>query len=213
MESRPAPFSGAPITSRAPLCRVTAPRLARPSRLPTTSSMKKATRRRSVNAPARMPVAIKRRSLRHSVSMPHASAALHRRAAKLTRARPQRALPMRLIEARPRLFTCIAIGIVLAFVQPHDWRLATRLLIAWNGAVILYSILSARMMMRADELSIRRRAQLTDDGKYAFLGLSVLAAIASFAAIVLELSSVKDLTGSDKALHAALVVTTIVSSC
>ena len=130
----------------------------------------------------------------------------------MTRARPQRALPMRLIEARPQLFTCIAIGIVLAFVQPHDWRLATRLLIAWNGAVILYLILGARMMMRADELSIRRRAQLTDDGKYAFLGLSVLAAIASFAAIVLELSSVKDLTGSDKALHAALVVTTIVSS-
>jgi uncharacterized membrane protein len=124
----------------------------------------------------------------------------------------ERALPLRLIQARPRLFVCIALGIVTGLILPHDWRLAARLLIAWNGAIILYLILGARMMMQADRLSIRRRAQLTDDGKYAFLGLSILAAIASFAAIVFELSGVKDLTGSDKVAHIALVVTTIVSS-
>jgi uncharacterized membrane protein len=119
---------------------------------------------------------------------------------------------MRLIQARPRLFLCIAIGVVVALVQPHDWRLATRLLIAWNGAVILYLILGAQMIMRADKLSIQRRAKLTDDGKYAFLVLSILAAGASFAAIVFELAGVKDFTGSDKAAHIALVATTIVSS-
>jgi uncharacterized membrane protein len=119
---------------------------------------------------------------------------------------------VRLIQARPRLFVCIAIGILLALIQPHDWQLATRLLIAWNGAVILYLVLGAHMMMRADKLSIRRRAQLTDDGKYAFLGLSILAAIASFTAIVLELAGVKDLSGLDKAAHIALVATTIISS-
>ena len=130
----------------------------------------------------------------------------------MTRARSKRALPMRLIEARPRLFTCLAIGIVLALVQSHEWRLATRLLIAWNFAVVFYLILGARMMMHADQLSIRRRAQLTDDGKYAFLGLSILAATASFAAIVFELAGAKDLTGSNKALHIVLVATTIISS-
>jgi uncharacterized membrane protein len=130
----------------------------------------------------------------------------------LTRAPAQRTLPLRILEARPRLFICLAIGIVVALIQPHDWQLATRLLVAWNGAVILYLILGARMMMQADKVSIRRRAQLTDDGKYAFLGLSILAAIASFAAIVSELAQVKDLTGSDKAAHIVLVVTTIVSS-
>jgi uncharacterized membrane protein len=130
----------------------------------------------------------------------------------LSRAHSGRALPVRLIQARPRLFMCIAIGIVLALAQPHEWRLATRLLIAWNGAVILYLTLGAQMIMRADKLSIRRRAQLTDDGRYAFLGLSILAAIASFAAIVFELTSVKDLTGSDKTAHIVLVATTIVSA-
>jgi uncharacterized membrane protein len=119
---------------------------------------------------------------------------------------------MRLIQARPRLFLCIAIGIVLGLIQPHDWRLATRLLIAWNGAIVLYLVLGANMMMRADKLSIRRRAQLTDDGKYAFLGFSILAAIASLTAIVLELAGVKDLSGSNKAAHIALVATTIISS-
>ena len=130
----------------------------------------------------------------------------------MSRARAERPLPLRVIQARPRLFICIAIGIVVALIQPHDWRLATRLLVAWNGAIILYLILGARMMMQADKLSIRRRAQLTDDGKYAFLALSIIAAIASFAAIVLELTGVKDLAGSDKAAPIALVVITIVSS-
>jgi uncharacterized membrane protein len=119
---------------------------------------------------------------------------------------------MRLIQARPRLFLCIAIGVVLGLIQPHDWRLATRLLIAWNGAIVLYLVLGANMMMRADKLSIRRRAQLTDDGKYAFLALSILAAIASLTAIVLELAGVKDLSGSNKAAHIALVATTIITS-
>ena len=66
--------------------------------------------------------------------------------------------------------------------------------------------------MRADELSIRRRAQLTDDGKYAFLGLSILAASASVAAIVFELATVKDLTGLNKAVHVGLVAITIITS-
>jgi uncharacterized membrane protein len=130
----------------------------------------------------------------------------------LTRARSKRALPLRIVEARPRLFICLAIGVVVTLIQPHDWQQATRLLVAWNCAVILYLVLGARMMMQADNLSIRRRAQLTDDGKYAFLALSIFAAIASFAAIVFELSGAKDLTSSDKAAHTALVATTIVSS-
>ena len=91
----------------------------------------------------------------------------------MSRARGTRALPLRIIEARPRLFICLAIGVVVGLIQPHDWRLATRVLIAWNCAVILYLLLGAHMMMQADKLSIRRRAQLTDDGKYAFLALSV----------------------------------------
>jgi uncharacterized membrane protein len=95
---------------------------------------------------------------------------------------------------------------------PHDWRLLTRTLIAWNAAIVLYLILGARMMMQADNVSIRRRARMTDDGKYAFLGLSILAAIASLAAIIFELAGVKDLSGSDKSLHVALVATTIISS-
>ena len=130
----------------------------------------------------------------------------------MSRARAQRALPLRVIQARPRLFVCIAIGILVALIQPQDWRLATRLLIAWNGAVVLYLILGARMMMQADKLSIRRRAQLTDDGKYAFLALSIIAAIASFAAIVLELAGAKDLAGFDKTANIILVGGTIVTS-
>ncbi|GAC1334031.1 MAG: DUF1345 domain-containing protein [Beijerinckiaceae bacterium] len=122
------------------------------------------------------------------------------------------ALSMRLIKARPRLFISVAVGVAAAFVLPADWRLATRLLIAWNAFALLYLALGGLMMRHGDNLSIRRRAQQTDDGRYAFLGLSIIAAIASVGAIVFELAGVKDLVGMSKAAHIALVVVTIVSS-
>jgi len=59
---------------------------------------------------------------------------------------------------------------------------------------------------------MRHRAQLQDDGKYAILGLTVIAAIASLVAIACELSVVKDLHGWTRGAHIGLAGITVLSS-
>ncbi len=59
---------------------------------------------------------------------------------------------------------------------------------------------------------MRHRAQLQDDGKYAILCLTVVAAVASLAAIGGELSVVKDLHGWVRGAHVALSGLTVLSS-
>ena len=80
----------------------------------------------------------------------------------------------------------------------------TRWLIAWNvGAVALRGARGA-MMIRSSREHMRHRAQLQDDGKYAILALTVIAAIASLVAIACELAVVKDLHGWTRGAHVAL---------
>ncbi len=123
-----------------------------------------------------------------------------------------RLLPLRQIYARPRLFICIALGILCFFVMPEAWRLVTRLLLSWNlaTAVFLVSILS--MMSKASHHTIRRNAALHDEGQYVILGLAVLAALASTGAIVVQFGLVKDSIGALKVMHIALAFGTIVTA-
>jgi uncharacterized membrane protein len=98
--------------------------------------------------------------------------------------------PIRIIRARPRLFTSLVLGLAvflaLLFV---DLRLASRLLIAWDVAVGLYLALAFHMMAAADVHRMRRRARLQDEGQFMVLVLTAVAALASLAAIFAFLSS------------------------
>ena len=76
----------------------------------------------------------------------------------------------------------------------------------------LYVVLAAVMMIRSSREHMRHRAQLQDDGQYAILGLTVIAAIASLAAIAGELAVVKDLHGWQRGAHIALAGITVLSS-
>ena len=118
----------------------------------------------------------------------------------------------RLVVGRPRL----VIGIVLALVSyplmPRDWLHETRLLIAWNIGTLAYVGLNMIAISRATAKSIRWRARVTDEGKFAILILVSIAALASMAAIIAELGVTKDLKGLDKGLHLGLAGLTIVSA-
>jgi uncharacterized membrane protein len=98
--------------------------------------------------------------------------------------------PLRIVRARPRLFICISIGILvfLSFMAT-DWRLASRLLVSWDVFVGLYLVLAFYMMGTADVHRIRRRARLQDDGRLVVLSLTAVAALASLAAIIALLST------------------------
>jgi uncharacterized membrane protein len=98
---------------------------------------------------------------------------------------------VRLVRTRPRLFIAIAVGIIVAAILflATDWRAATKLLIGWNVAVVLYLVLAAALVARSDVHRLKRRAANQDEGNLAILVLVVAAAIASLGAIFAELAT------------------------
>lgn len=120
----------------------------------------------------------------------------------------------RLVRARPRVFICTALAILIGIFLPSDLarQPVTRWLVAWNCGTVLYVTLAAIMMIRSQHRHMRRRAQLQDDGQFVLLALVALTTVASLAAIAGELTVVKDSHGFLKAAHAALAGLTVVSS-
>ena len=98
---------------------------------------------------------------------------------------------LRIVRVRPRLFASLAIGALVGAVLAvlTDWRLATRLLVAWDIGIVLYLALVAHVMARSDVQRIRTRAALEDEGQVAILVLTVVAALASLGAIFAELGA------------------------
>jgi uncharacterized membrane protein len=121
-------------------------------------------------------------------------------------------LPLRVVRSHPRLFAGMAISLLAGVVLPNSFRLATRLLIAWNAGTWFYFIATGIMIARATPQSVRRRARMSDEGRFFILVLTSLAAIAAIAAIVAHLAIVKDLSGTTKGLHIGLAAATIVSA-
>jgi len=94
---------------------------------------------------------------------------------------------VRIIYVRPRLFISLAIGLAVLFVLPTHLRLATRLLIAWDTLIALYIVLAFALFLSCDHSRMKRLASVQDDGRFLILILTAAAALASIAAIVLEL--------------------------
>jgi uncharacterized membrane protein len=113
------------------------------------------------------------------------------------------------IRVRPRLALSVLFGIVVFLLCPTSWRAATRSLVAWDSASILYLFLFARLAGSAHPDKIRIRAKLQDDGAIVTLILSLAAAAMCFVAIAFELAALKDMTGQIKLLHVFLVSVTM----
>lgn len=98
---------------------------------------------------------------------------------------------VRVVKSRPRLFVAAAFGLLVMAIlfAAVDWRVATTLLVGWNIGVALYLVLALTLMWRSDVHRIRRRAASQDEGQIAILVLTVVAALASLAAIFFELGT------------------------
>jgi uncharacterized membrane protein len=120
----------------------------------------------------------------------------------------------RIVYLRPRLFSSIVFGVLIAVLLPQSFALhtITRAIIGWNAGAWLYLILALRMMYWTPHERIRTRAIEQDDGRLVILGMVVIAAIVAIGAIVAELSVVKDMRGMLRYAHIALAVLTIISS-
>lgn len=121
----------------------------------------------------------------------------------------------RLTHTHPRLTIAIALGVVAgvasAILAPAI-TLTSKCLIAWNVAGWVYMVLIMLRTSNSNANDVRRIAEVEDENAGLVLVLVCVAAIASLAAIVLELSGIKDMAAGDKAVHYAFTGLTIVGS-
>ncbi len=118
----------------------------------------------------------------------------------------------RYMRVRPRLSTATVIGIALIVFLPRTISGPTRALFTWDLGAGLYLGLAWTMMFRASVEKMRWRASIQDDGAAVILALTVVAAVASLAAILLELIGIKGLSPRDQTLHLGLAALTILLS-
>lgn len=121
---------------------------------------------------------------------------------------------VRISRAHPRLTVSIAVGVVayvLLAMMASQLALTTRLLVAWDIGVLLYLVWLTVMMMRSKQTDIAKHADAQDEGEFGILVLTVIAAMASLAAIFVELAAT-DRTGAHYGFEVALAILTVVLS-
>lgn len=118
--------------------------------------------------------------------------------------------PLRVVRAHSKLLISAVVGFLLFAILPGDLRVTTRVLIAWNIGVGLYLGIVLYVIWFSDLAHIRRRASMEDEGAALILFLTVLAAVASLAAIFAELGAVSDAKASG--IYAAHSIVTILLS-
>jgi len=97
--------------------------------------------------------------------------------------------PLRIMRVRWRLFLAVLVALVVFALLPSDWRLINRVLIGWDGGVVLYLMLAVELAIGTDTNHIRRRSVLYDEGRVAIPVLTVTAALASIGAIFVQLTT------------------------
>lgn len=127
----------------------------------------------------------------------------------LSQLRPAR----RLWHLHRRLFVAMTLGVaVLLITQALPWRVPTRVLMAWDIGIAFYLTVTYRSMARAPVSRIRWRAKVQDEGAVALLVLTAASAVASLAAVIVELGAAPAASGGASWFEIALAVATILLS-
>lgn len=116
---------------------------------------------------------------------------------------------IRQLRARPHLVVSIGAGALVAALAPLPCHAPPYLLLGWNVAVWLYLAQAFWVMSRADHHHLRRTAVAQAEGHGVVLVVVIAAAIASLAAIGVELSSAKAATPLQALPHVAAALVTV----
>ena len=117
-----------------------------------------------------------------------------------------------LILAHPRLWVSIIVGIAIFFLLPTQWPAISRVLVAWNGAVILFLLLIYLWMASMNAEQICRRFIEEDESAPVVVVIVTAAALLSLVAIIAVLSTIKQVVGTERVAHMLLAALTIVDS-
>lgn len=120
---------------------------------------------------------------------------------------------LRVIRGRPNLFIGAACGLLAWPLLVLRYQAQTAAVMTWDIGVIVYLALTFAMYLRVSEpRQMADNAAAQETGEWTVFWLTVLAASASFAAIISEFAALKDAHGLAKAEHLGLVVATLVVS-
>ena len=112
--------------------------------------------------------------------------------------------------AHKRLIISVAIGLVTMLALPAP--LITRVLIGWDGGVLIYLVAAAVVMSRCSSVAqMKANAAAQDEGALAILILTAAAGMASLFAIFAELAAIER-TDPHYGIYVALAIGTVVLS-
>lgn len=117
-----------------------------------------------------------------------------------------------LIRSHPRLAASMLAGILIATLLPFQMQTVTRVLIGWDIAVWSYLLLMGWLMSRASREQVRAIAEREDETGLLVLVVLSAAALASLVAIVMELSTSKDVPGNIRVAHYLLTGATVLGT-
>lgn len=116
----------------------------------------------------------------------------------------------KLVHLHQRLLLAAAVGLLLGVFLPG--APLQRALLGWNAGVWLYLVMVWWLMARARPDGVKEFAEQEDESATMVLVLVCVAAMASLAAIVLQLGNAKSLTGTALLLHYLVTVATVLGS-
>ena len=114
----------------------------------------------------------------------------------------------RFVHGRPRRLLGLALGLCGEILRPQALRPATRMLIGWNIAVWSYLLMVGWLMFRANSARVRATTEKEDPSATVVLALMSITAMASLAAIVLELAATRELGAGRRLIPYALTAST-----
>jgi len=112
---------------------------------------------------------------------------------------------------RPRFLLSVLLAGVAYAALPGSWSLNSRLLVAWDIGTVCFLMLAWIMAARSSTETMQKRAVAEDVTAGAFLVLTLSTAIASLAAIAIELSGIHD-AGNEQTLKLSIAGITILCS-
>ncbi len=116
-----------------------------------------------------------------------------------------------LARTHPRLSTAAVLGLAVGILAPAD-TLISKILIGWNAGVWTYLLLMLWLTSRSRADDVKRIAEIEDENAGLVLFMVCIAAIASLAAITLNLIGIKDLDRSARLLHYGFTALTVIGS-
>ena len=114
--------------------------------------------------------------------------------------------------ARLRLLIAVFAGVVCFFALPPELGYLQRLLIGWNVLAWLYLFFMWFRMLRTKVQDIPHIARMQDESAGLVLGMVILGCLVSILAILIELTSLKHLSGTPRVLHLLLTGATLTVS-